>query len=418
MNWNRISFYLIVSLVLLLIDFYAWQSIKLLSSNNNQTVRRIIGAIYWSITVGTFITFFASQLTDFSKWPQNFKTYLIAAIVILYLSKLVMVLFLFMDDIFRFFRWIWEKLFDHTAQDSNTSIGRIKFFSQLGSILGGTLLVIFLYGMIRNAYNYQLLKVKITLPNLPDAFNGLRIVQISDIHTGSFTTKHPIHKAVEMVNAQNADYIFFTGDLVNEQSDEALPYIDIFKKVKSKHGVFSILGNHDYGDYRNWNTPQDKIDNMTLLESIHEQLGWQLLRNKNVMIGEKGNQIAVIGIDNWSSSLRFPKYGKMAEACIGTEEAKVKLLLSHDPSHWDSEVTTEYKNVDVTFSGHTHGMQFGIEIPGFIKWSPVSLVYPHWAGLYNQENQYLYVNRGLGFLGYPGRVGILPEITLIELVKG
>lgn len=417
MNWSRIFFYLIISVLLLVIDFYSWQSFRLIIANANQNAKRITTLIFWSVTVITFITFFASQLTDIAKWPQNFRTYLIAALVIFYICKLVIVFFLLMDDIFRLFRWTWVSYLDKTTTNNAVQIGRAKFLSQTGLLLSGGLMLTFFWGMIRNAYNYQIKKIKIALPNLPEAFDGLRIVQISDIHTGSFTRTEPLYHAVELINNQKADYIFFTGDMVNEQSSEAEPYIKIFKNIKASKGIFAILGNHDYGDYRTWSSPEAKTENMNLLYKVFDELGWTLLRNQHVLIGEPDEQIAIIGVENWSNSLRFPKYGKLNEAYQGTEQAKVKLLMSHDPSHWDTEVTNQYKDIDITLSGHTHGMQFGVEIPGFIKWSPVQMVYPHWAGLYQQGKQYLYVNRGLGFLGYPGRVGILPEITVIDLKR-
>lgn len=242
-------------------------------------------------------------------------------------------------------------------------------------------------------------------------------MQISDIHSGSFASREPLLKALKIIKEQNADVIFFTGDLVNNLSLETDDYVDIFKEIKAPMGVFSTLGNHDYGDYMQWNSKEEKIKNLDRLKSVHAQSGWKLLMNEHQVLQRGEDKIAVIGIENWGAHMHFPKYGDMKKAYSGAEQYPVKLLLSHDPSHWDAQVRKEYGDIDITFSGHTHGFQFGIEIPGF-RWSPSQYVYKQWAGLYNEGKQYLYVNRGLGFLGYPGRVGILPEITVMELRKG
>jgi uncharacterized protein len=272
------------------------------------------------------------------------------------------------------------------------------------------------HGMISNAYNYQFRRIRLKLPNLPDAFKGLKIIQLSDIHSGSFTATEPIMRAIEKINNEQPDLIFFTGDLVNNVAKEMEPYIDIFSKLQAKEGVYSILGNHDYGDYMRWEHPDDKLKNFEYLKDIQKQMGWNLLLDENRLLQRGNDSLAIIGVQNWSSKMRFPKYGDLAKAVRGTETASVKLLLSHDPSHWDAQVCTEYPDIDATFSGHTHGAQFGVEIPGF-KWSPSQYFYEQWAGLYQKANRYLYVNRGFGFIGYPGRVGILPEVTIFELHK-
>jgi predicted MPP superfamily phosphohydrolase len=274
----------------------------------------------------------------------------------------------------------------------------------------------FIYGMVKGAYKYRVHNVKVPSPNLPDAFNGFKIVQVSDIHTGSFMDNTALHKAFDIVMAQNADLILFTGDLVNNETKETLGFEEVYQKLKAPHGVFSVLGNHDYGDYVQWESPEAKRKNLNDLKDVHSNAGWRLLMNEHVALERNGEKIALLGIENWGGNMHFPKYGKMNEAHKGTEEYAYKILLSHDPSHWEKQVIPEYSDVDLTLSGHTHGMQFGIEIPGF-KWSPVKYFYKQWAGLYKQDNQFLYVNRGLGFLGYPGRLGIWPEITVIELQK-
>jgi predicted MPP superfamily phosphohydrolase len=256
--------------------------------------------------------------------------------------------------------------------------------------------------------------VPLSFSNLPQAFKGFKIVHISDVHSGSFQDKTAVKKGIDLINAQHPDLILFTGDLVNDRHDEMLEYMDIFSTLKAKYGVYSTLGNHDYGDYVAWPNAAAKTDNLEKLKNVHAKMGWRLLMNEHVAIEKNNDAFALLGIENWGAKGRFPKYGKMQEAYPGTEKYAFKILMSHDPSHWDAQVKTEYKDIDLMLAGHTHGMQFGLENPYF-KWSPVQWMYKQWAGLYEEGNQKLYVNRGFGFIGYPGRVGILPEITLIEL---
>ena len=284
------------------------------------------------------------------------------------------------------------------------AVGSIPFFSLT-------------YGMIKNPYNYKVFRVKLPVKNLALDLKGFRIIQISDIHSGSFLFREPVKRAVELINNEEADLVCFTGDLVNNKASEMDQFIEIFREIKSKNGVFSVLGNHDYGNYEAWPSKEAKTANFERLKEVHQEMGWQLLLNENRKLNIGGSELAVIGVENQSASPRFPQKGDLPKASSNTEQSDFRLLLSHDPSHWNQEVTNSFKNIDLTLSGHTHGMQFGIEIPGFIKWSPIKYVYKQWAGLYQKNNQSLYVNRGLGYLGYPGRVGIMPEITVIELVE-
>jgi uncharacterized protein len=240
------------------------------------------------------------------------------------------------------------------------------------------------------------------------------VVHISDIHSGSFTDKEAVIRGVQKIMQQKPDLILFTGDLVNNVADEMDDYIDVFNKLNAPLGVYSTLGNHDYGDYVQWKSVEEKKANLEKLKQVHTAMGWRLLMNEHVVLERGTDKIAVVGIENWSSKARFPKYGDMRSAYRGAESHPFKILLSHDPSHWDEEVRKDYQDIDLMLAGHTHGMQFGVDLPGF-KWSPVQYVYRQWAGLYEKDNQKLYVNRGFGFIGYPGRVGILPEITLLEL---
>ena len=272
-----------------------------------------------------------------------------------------------------------------------------------------------MYGVLRTAFNFKVKKKNVPLRNLPDTLKGLKIVQISDIHTGSFISDEPLKEVVKMVNELNADLVFFTGDLVNEIAEEALPFVDVLKGIKAKYGVYSILGNHDYGDYYYAaDDVEGKKHNRRLITEIHQKLGWRLLLNEHEVININNHQLAVVGVENWGAAHRFPKYGDLDKALHNLDAEIPTILLSHDPSHWDIMVKKSYPQIDLTLSGHTHGMQFGIEIPGF-KWSPAKYLYKQWAGLYSHEHQHIYVNRGIGFIGYPGRVGISPEITLLEL---
>ena len=272
------------------------------------------------------------------------------------------------------------------------------------------------WGIVKTAYDFKIHRPKIRFSNLPQAFHGLKIVQISDIHTGSLQGNHQLQKAFDLIEAEKPDLIFFTGDIVNNRTDEAFPYIPILSQLSAPLGVFSILGNHDYGDYEQWPDAASKAENMQQMHDLHHKLGWKLLLNEHAVIEKAGEKIALIGIENWGANLNFKKYGKLAKAHEHTDGIPFKILLSHDPSHYASEVKDKYKDIDLTLSGHTHGFQFGVEIPGF-KWSPSQYIYPQWAGLYPNGSQYLYVNRGLGCLGYMGRIGIRPEITVITLEK-
>lgn len=280
-------------------------------------------------------------------------------------------------------------------------------------IAGGGIFGSLIYGF-GNKYRYQLKNISLTFDNLPAAFKGLKIVHISDIHCGSFNDKIAVQKGVDKILEQKPDLILFTGDLVNNVAEEMQDYMDVFNRLKVPLGVYSIFGNHDYGDYVHWESPENKNANLERLKKVHAGLGWRLLLNEHVVIEKGGDKIALIGIENWSSKAWFPKYGDFKKAYEGTEQYPFKILMSHDPTHWEGEVIPGYPDIDLMLAGHTHGMQFGVEIPGF-KWSPVQYVYNQWAGLYKHGNQRLYVNRGYGFIGYPGRVGILPEITVFEL---
>jgi hypothetical protein len=334
------------------------------------------------------------------------------------LSKLFAFVFLFTDDLIRLGRWV-VSLFskpEATGTGAGPIISRSDFLVQAAVVAGSVPLVGVAYGILSGAHDYRIRRVTVKLPNLPKSFDGLRIAQLSDIHSGSFFNKTAVKGGIDMLLREKPDVVFFTGDLVNNVASEVKDYIPIFEKVKAPLGVFSTLGNHDYGEYVNWPSAQAKQQNLENLKYAHTLLKWDLLMNEHRALKQGGDQLAIIGIENWSGKPNFPKYGRLAQAYQGTDEAAVKLLLSHDPSHWKAQVRPEFPDIDLMFAGHTHGMQFGVEIPGF-KWSPVQYVYEQWAGLYQEAGRYLYVNRGYGYLGFPGRIGMLPEITILELKK-
>lgn len=407
----------VVGIVLVvLIDLYFYQAIALLIANLSPFKKIVIRNIYWGFTAYTILLLLIAMAIPFQEWWPFARIYLFAFAIILLICKLIGSTFILVDDLTRLIRWLFNLVFTPTANGEAkvANLSRLKFLNQLALVMAAIPFSAFIYGMIKSGFDYKVRKVRLVLPNLPAAFNGLKIVQLSDIHTGSFVSSEPLEKALRMIQEQNADVIFFTGDLVNNITEEAIPYTEIFKQVKAPLGVYSTLGNHDYGDYVQWPSVEAKQKNFEDIKNLHAEFGWKLLMNEHIILKKGDAEIAVLGVENWGAAMRFPKYGDLKKAHAGTENFPVKLLLSHDPSHWDAQVRKQYPDIDLTFSGHTHGMQFGIEIPGF-RWSPSKYIYKQWADLYQEGKQFLYVNRGLGFLGYPGRVGILPEITVVEL---
>ncbi len=407
----------IIVVIMLLLDSYVFQAIKTVSQSASPKTKTIIFSIYWAISIIAILGFLMFIFTGPDFLPKKVRTYLFATVIGLFFAKFIALIFFLVDDLRRLIQWAAGKLLysnTEVAQMNDDGISRSVFLSWMGIAAGSTLFGSLVYGF-SNKYNYQVKKLKLSFDNLPASFNGLKIVHFSDVHSGSFTNKKAVMHGVEKIMAQNADLIIFSGDLVNNMATEMQEYMDIFSKIKAPLGVYSTLGNHDYGDYVSWPVEGlSKQQNLIDLAKVHAALGWRLLMNEHVVLERNGEEIALIGIENWSNKARFPKYGDLEKAYAGTEKYPFKLLISHDPSHWDAKVRPQYSDIDLMFSGHTHGMQFGVEIPGF-KWSPVQYVYKEWAGLYEKGKQKLYVNRGFGFIGYPGRVGILPEITVMEL---
>ena len=402
---------------MLLLDFYVFQTLRLIMQPWSERLRWTVSVIYWLPSVLAVLLFLSGPLQLTDHWPRSVRIYVFAVLIGLFLSKLTASVFFLVDDMRRIIHWTGGQLYYRLLADEPfraAPISRSVFMSWLGIGVGGTLFGGLLWGF-GNKYRYRTEHVKLNLPGLPDAFRGLRAVHISDIHSGSLTDKRAVERGVQRILDLSPDIIFFTGDLVNDHAGEMDDYREVFARLKAPLGVYSCLGNHDYGDYRSWPSQEAKAANLARLKDLHAEMGWKLLMNEHVSIERDGQRIAVLGIENWGAKANFPKYGRLEDAWRGTDPYPFKILLSHDPSHWEAQVLREFPDVDLMLSGHTHGMQFGVEIPGF-RWSPVQYVYRQWAGLYRQGKQHLYVNRGFGFLGYPGRVGILPEITLLELV--
>lgn len=404
----------VVALIMLLLDVYIFTVVRSLVQNSTEKIKLITYSAYWTISILAIVLLLLFPFVQWFQTHRFFRNYVFAIVLGLFIAKIIGTVFFIMDDVRRGTLWLMAKLFTGEGThvvEPGSSVTRSSFLSWLGIAAGGGIFSTLIYGF-SNKYNYQLKRIRLSYQNLPASFKGLKIIQISDIHSGSFQDKHAVNHGVEMVMKEKPDLILFTGDLVNDRADEMKDYIDVFNKLSAPLGVFSTLGNHDYGDYVEWPSDQAKAENLERLKGIHGQMGWRLLMNEHVPIEKNGESIALIGIENWGA--KFSKYGRMDEAYPGSEKYPFKILMSHDPSHWDAEVRVKYPDIDLTLAGHTHGMQFGIENPYF-KWSPVQWVYRQWAGLYEEKSQKLYVNRGYGFIGYPGRVGILPEITLIEL---
>lgn len=402
--------------LIVVLDLYSWQALRVLIENPQYL--RIARRVHFLLGVFTVIMLLILLFVPVLAPLKDFKTYFYAMTIAIYMSKLIVVFFLIFDDIIRLFRWIFQELFYSTSVadiEGGSDLGRLKFLSQAGLLIGGGLLAMLTKGLIKGGYDYQVHYTKLKLKNLPDAFRGLKILQISDIHSGSWRDEHKVQQGIEMIRQQKADVVFFTGDLVNNSADEVTPWMQHLSAIKAPMGVYSILGNHDYGDYLAWDSAEAKAQNLQNLKEAHRQLGWKLMTNEHTYLERGDAKIGLIGVENWGLGKRWPKYGKLKESMIGMEDVPVKILLSHDPSHWEAEVTTNHQDIDLMFAGHTHGMQFGVEW-GKFRWSPSRWAYKQWADLYQDKEQFLYVNRGFGFLGFPGRVGILPEITVIELI--
>jgi len=413
---NRFPF-----LVLLFItDLYLWNSFKTWRKRQKLVVRSVLAFLYWSPLIMLSILI-VSQVLKFEMIADEKASILIKGFIFsAYAAKLLPIMSLILTDLIRGGKLLVNLKHKKTKEKlSGTPISRNLFLRQIGLVSGGLLFSGLIVGMIKWVYDFKIHHHSIRFPNLPNGFKGFRIVQISDLHLGSWYEKKDLDNAIDSINKMNPHVIFFTGDLVNYKTDEAYKFKKSLSKLRADYGVFAILGNHDYGDYKRWPTPKDKENNLTDLFDFYRNIGWKLLKNNYATIEREGGKLTIIGVENWGAIARFPQYGDIEKAIKGVEKADFKILLSHDPSYWEKVISSNYTDIDLTLSGHTHGFQFGVESK-VIKWSPAQYVYKYWAGLYSKKSdngniQYLYVNRGLGTIGYPGRVGILPEITLIEL---
>jgi len=395
----------IIATIFLIIEIYAYQAFKTLVTN---TIARYV---YWGVTLLVYGILFY-ELYHFNKSVNNPRSIqlVVSLFVIFLLPKVLILVFLILDDLFRILSFGISKISNSDAHFPE----RRTFLSVLGLGMGGLLSGLFIDGIIFGKYRHKVRKVKLKIAGLPKSFKGYKIVQISDVHSGSFFHPEKLQHAIDLINQQHADLVLFTGDMVNALATEFEPFIPLFSTIKSKDGKFSVLGNHDYGTYFNgWKSNQERLQNIETLIKHEQQAGFKMLRNEHHIIEKNGEQLYIIGVENWGEK-PFPQFGDLDKATENIPPSAAKILMSHDPTHFDRIVKKHSSNVQLTLSGHTHGMQFGLDLKN-VKWSPVQYKYPKWADLYESMGKYLYVNRGFGVIGYPGRVGVLPEITLIEL---
>ena len=397
--------FIILLAVFFIIEIYVYQAIRNITTNN------YIRIGYWVFTLLAYgiILYWILTFNRASRDHQQIQL-MVSAMMIFVLPKLLSVIFLLIGDFTRFV----EFGFKYFTAKENYFPERRKFISTTALAAAGIFSLLAIDGIIFGKYRHTVRKVKLRFKNLPENFKGYKIVQISDVHSGSFFNPQKLQKAIELINEQDADVVLFTGDMVNNYADEFKPFIPLFKSIKAKDGKFSILGNHDYGDYGAWNSREEKAQNIPTLKNYQAEAGFKLLRNENIALEKNGEKIYLLGVENWGIK-PFPQYGDLDKALKGVPEDAIKVLMSHDPTHFDEVVKKHKTHVHLTLSGHTHGMQFGLDLKN-IKWSPVKFKYKKWADLYESEGKYLYVNRGFGVIAYPGRVGINPEITVIELV--
>lgn len=415
MNIQRIIFLGVLTSILALMDLYVYQAIN--AAISDPGMFRMAGWAFWSFSILAFTLIVLYNYNRRISSSVFGQIGIVGVISVIYFSKLFIILFLFSDDLRRVFFWSYQQMAELGGVTVELAGNpRSAFLSQAALILSTFPIALFSYGIAIGAHNFKVVREKIILPKLPKPFNGIKIGHISDIHIGSFYSKSGFKKGVDRLLAEKPDIILFTGDLVNNRASETESYIEQLKRIQAPFGVYSILGNHDYGEYVNWPDREARKTNIENLIAIQKSLGWNILLDSNTVINKDGAEIGIIGVENWGQSSRMPKYGDMDKARNGLKKHPVNILLSHDPTHWDQKIQGQHPDIDITFSGHTHGMQFGINSK-ILKWSPVKYFYKHWAGLYKENNQYLYVNRGFGYLGFPGRVGMPPEITMITLVN-
>ena len=395
------------------IDLYVFQGFKVVVKKWVPTHSGLAHVLYWAIPV-FLLAFVLVRVVWFPESSKNnYSIFINSFLIALFLAKFIWLFFILTDDLIRLVRFTSDQFIKPVTAKN---ISRSEFIVTAGFLAASSLFGSLIYGIASGAHNYTVKKRKLPIKGLPKPFVGLRLVQISDIHSGSFWSKNSVQEGVNMINDLKPDLFFFTGDLVNNSADEFNWFKEMFSEINARLGSYSVLGNHDYGDYVRWPNKDGvtKSENLMRLKKHHQDLGWNLLVNDHDVINIDGEELAILGVENWSAHRRFPKYGDLGKAIKGVESVKNKLLLSHDPSHWRAEILKQNPSIKATFSGHTHGMQFGIDSK-YYKWSPVKYQYPEWVDMYTENDQHLYVNRGFGYLGYPGRFGFLPEITLFEL---
>ena len=396
MNW------IFLLLFVFFIDYYSYQSIK------NITKNRIVKYSYFIISFLIVFYFFYKYKIQAE---GSYRTLALGLLISFYSPKLILIIINFSEDFLRLTIALINRIFRFNKSIELPS--RRKFISKLGLGLASLPFFSLNFGMIWGKNNIKVLKYTLFFDDLPSSFDGYQLTQISDIHAGNITSLDNLEHTIKLINSQNSDVIFFTGDLVNNEAVELTPWINTLSKLKSKDGIYSILGNHDYGDYRSWPSEKEKIDNFTKIKQYQKDIGFELLINDSKYIQRGIHKLAIVGVENWGNGFR--KYGDLSKASEKIQSEDFKILLSHDPTHWQKKVLIDNINYQLTLSGHTHGGQFGIEIPGHVKWSPVSWRYKYWAGIYKEKNKYLNVNRGLGTTAVPGRLGVWPEITVITL---
>lgn len=403
----------IILAITLVIDYYGYSAVRAAFQNSSEKTKNLAYFIYFGLTAFVIIYFILALIFNFREHSTPVTRFMTGIFMGIFVSKLILVLFLLIEDGTRFLSFLYNTIVK-PSKALHTS--RRQFLDSVFLGVAGLPFLAFIHGMVKTAHDYQIWKIRVPIKNLPSALEGLKIVQLSDIHAGSFSDKVPLKNAVNLINSLKPDLFFFTGDLVNNKASEYEPFIEVFQQIKAKYGQFSILGNHDYGDYIPWKTPTLKEENFQTLKDYHKQTNWDLLCNENRILEIEGEKLAIIGVENWGAKMHFTRQGDLKKAYQGLENIDTKILLSHDPSHWDAQVRAQYQDIQLTLSGHTHGMQFGVENKWF-RFSPVQWFYKQWAGLYSEAEQHIYVNRGFGYIGYPGRVGIRPEISELTLVS-
>jgi hypothetical protein len=405
--------------LIILLELYLWSYIKKKIFIYHLWLRLSLIFLYWLPLFALGFSTFVAVYIPTTAWNVTFTIYLFGFIFVFYLAKLIPGLILLSYKLVSSFRRLVELILGYKKTEHITSASRMsraRFIENMAYVSGGIVLGSLITGIFKWVHDFRIFYHNIPIGTLPSVFDGFKIIQISDLHLGSWPTLEPLQEAIDIINNEEADLVVFTGDLVNYATDEAFRFREVLSGIRARHGVLAILGNHDYGDYTNWPTVGDKKKNMDDLYRFYDEIGWNLLRNEHIIIENQGEKIGIVGVENWGSNPRFPQLGNIVNAEKGIDKVSAKILLSHDPSHWKYVVLPQHHDIDLMLAGHTHGFQFGIEIPG-IKWSPAQYIYNEWAGLYTDPitNQKLYVNRGIGSIGYPGRIGILPEITVLTL---